>query len=46
MQVTTTAAASNAEVEPEQGQWLVLVATGLLSAAVAAAGIVSPLLGL
>jgi hypothetical protein len=40
------ASTSNAEVQPEQGQWLVVVATGLLAAAVAAVGMMSPLLAI
>jgi hypothetical protein len=44
MEIKTNAETSHAEVQAEPGQWLVLVVTGLLSAAVAAAGIMSPLL--
>ena len=38
--------AGNAEAQPDPGQWVLLAATGLLAAAVAAIGVMSPMLAL
>lgn len=46
MEIKTSASAPDAEGQIEQGQWLIVVATGLLAAAVAALGMMSPLLAI
>ena len=46
MEVTTNASTGNAEAQPDPGQWVLLAATGLLAAAVAAIGVMSPMLAL
>jgi hypothetical protein len=45
MKSNTNAAMPGAESQCEREQWLLVVATGLLAAALTAVGMVSPLLG-